>query len=374
MRIAPEWVELRLIRLRLVEPFTTSFGTTDEREILIVRVGQDGIEGWGECVTDRAPLYSPENNATARAILESFLIPTLFAAPLRQVSEWPRRVAFVKGHPMAKTALEMALWDLYGRMVGRSLRGLWRGEKDRVPVGVSIGIQRDIPTLLNRIAFYLDQGYQRIKLKVRPGWDIDVLSAVRRRYPEIVLSVDANSAYRWPRDAEVLQDMDRFGLQMIEQPFPADDWLAHVLLQRRIRTPICLDESVSSLATLRLALVLRAGRIINIKPGRVGGYTVALRMHAVCQKRNVPVWCGGMLETGIGRAANVALASLPGFVLPNDLSASNRYWHEDIIDPPFILQSGGYLAVPEGPGLGVRVIPDRMRVIGSRTYRRTSPV
>ena len=368
MVIAPEWVEIRLIRLRLVEPFTTSFGTTGEREILLVRVGQNGVEGWGECVTDRAPLYSPENNATARTILESFLIPALFTAPLQRVSEWPRRVAFVKGHPMAKTALEMALWDLYGRMVGRSLRVLWRGSKDRVPVGVSIGIQRNIPALLDRIACYLDQGYQRIKLKIRPDWDVRVLEAVRRRFPDIVLSVDANSAYRWPRDADVLRQMDHFALQMIEQPFPADDWLAHARLQRQIRTPICLDESVTGLATLRLALVLRAGRIINIKPGRVGGYTIARRMHAICRQRRVPVWCGGMLETGIGRAANVALASLPGFVLPNDLSASRRYWHQDIIEPPFTLLPGGYLAVPQAPGLGVHVVPERMHVIWSRTY------
>jgi len=374
VRIAPEAVELLLIRLPLVEPFETSFGRTDVREILLVRVLQDGCEGWGECVTDYAPLYSSECNGTARYVMETFLIPALFGDPLRRVSDWPRRVAFVKGHPMAKAALEMALWDLYGQMVGRSLRDLWGGTKDLVPVGVSVGIHPDVPSLLRTVERYRAEGYQRVKLKIKPGRDHEVLAAVRGAFPDALLTADANAAYRWPRDRAVLVSMDAYRLQMLEQPFPPDDWLGHARLQRALQTPICLDESVTSLATLRLALRLRAGQVINIKPGRVGGYTVARRIHDVCRRRGVPVWCGGMLETGIGRAANVALASLPGFVLPNDLSASRRYWVEDIVEPPFELQPGGYLAVPTGPGLGVRVVRTRLPVQWSQTYRRDGEI
>lgn len=358
--LRPERITVYRLELPLIEPFTTSFGTASVRSIALVSLEQDGITAWGECVSDALPLYSPEYTKEAVLTWEQALFPLLTSHPLSHPAEWVRRSKTIKGHPMAKAAIEMALWDLWGQFHGQSLADLWQGRRTHVPVGVSIGLQETDERLIDRIQAYMDEGYKRIKLKIRPGRDITMLEKVRTTFPNIPLTVDANAAYRWPQDFEQLKNLDTFRLEMIEQPFPPDEWLGHRSLQKHIQTPLCLDESITSLATLKLALRLRAARIINIKPGRLGGYTIARKIHNVCYRRNIPVWCGGMLETGIGRAANVALASLPGFTLPNDLSASRRYWHEDIVEPEFILGPNSTLEVPKGPGLGVKILRERL--------------
>ena len=360
MDLRPERATAYVLEMPLAEPFETSFGVTRTRSIALVRLTREGCEGWGESVADHQPRYSAEYTEGVLLAWERVLFPLLASQPLIHPGEWPRRCRSVKGHPMAKAAVEMALWDLYGKIQGRSLADLWGGVRESVPVGVSIGLQPDDEALIDRIEAYLDEGYGRIKLKIKPGRDLEMLARVRKHFPEIPLTVDANGAYRPGRDLQRLTTLDRFDLQMIEQPFPPDEWLGHRALQARIKTPLCLDESIPSPGALRLALRLKAARIINLKPGRVGGYAVARRMHDLCRRRGVPVWCGGMLETGIGRAANVALASLPGFTYPNDLSASRRYWRRDIVEPEFELQPGSRLAVPQEPGLGVTVVMERL--------------
>ncbi|MFJ5724897.1 o-succinylbenzoate synthase [Streptomyces sp. NPDC093149] len=348
-------VELRTIKAPLISPFRTSFGTETVREALLVRVVTDEAEGWGECGAGTAPQYSSQYTHAAADVLSRFLVPALArVADLDAYQVAPALAAF-KGHRMAKAALETAVLDADLRARGVPLAHALGAVRDRVPCGVSVGITESIPTLLDAVAGYLDAGYLRIKLKIEPGWDIEPVRAVRERFGDILLQVDANAAYR-RGDARHLARLDPFALLMLEQPLAEDDLLGHAELAKRITTPICLDESIVSARAAAAALALGACHVVNIKPGRVGGYLEARRIHDVCAAHGVPVWCGGMLETGLGRAANVALAALPGFVLPGDTSASDRYYRTDITAPFHLVD--GHLAVPTGPGLGVTLVPE----------------
>ena len=347
-------VEMRLIRLPLLEPFETSFGKIDSRLIFLISLQADGVRGWGEVVAEEEPRYSYETVRTAFHVIRDFFGPALLKEPISGLDDVAQRLAPFRGHNMAKAGLELAFMDLLGQVQQQSLSTLLGGEFKRVAVGVSLGIQPTISKLLKRVDRYLDLGYQRIKLKIKPGWDIDVVDEVRRCHPDILLSVDANSAYTL-EDRNHLKQLDDFNLLMIEQPLHNDDLVDHAKLQKTMRTPLCLDESIVSARHARLALELDSCRIINIKVGRVGGYSQALGIHDLCRAQNVPVWCGGMLESGIGRAHNLALASLPGFTLPGDISASARYFERDIITPGVTVDADGTVAVPDGPGLGFEV-------------------
>ena len=347
-------VELFHIRMALLAPFETSFGVEHDRECIIVRVEGDGATGWGECVAGSGPWYSPETVTTAWHVLSEFLIPAILGVELAGPAEIFDRFGRVRGHPMSKAGLEMAGWDLAATQQGLSLARMLGGTRERVAVGVSIGVQPSLPLLLERVADYVGQGYARVKIKIKPGWDVAVTRAVRREFPALRLQVDANSAYDLA-DTPIFQAIDDLDLLLIEQPLDHDDIYDHATLQRELRTAICLDESIGSADHARVALELGSCRNINIKPGRVGGHTASLRIHDRCRVRGVPVWHGGMLETGIGRAHNVALASLPGFTLPGDISASNRYYAAEIVDPPFTLNADSTLSVPAGPGIGVAV-------------------
>ncbi len=355
-------VELRRISMPLVAPFRTSFGVETTRDVLLVHVVADGSdgesEGWGECVAMSGPLYSSEYVDAAADVLRRFLVPRLVAAGSVEAPRVAEVLAPIKGHRMAKAALEMAVLDAELRAQQRSFARELGAVHDRVPCGVSVGIMDSIPALLDAVGGYLDEGYVRIKLKIEPGWDVEPVRAVRERFgDDVLLQVDANTAYTLG-DAPQLARLDPFDLLLIEQPLDEEDVLGHADLARQIRTPVCLDESITSARDAAAAIRLGACRVVNIKPGRVGGYLEARRIHDVCVAHGVPVWCGGMLETGLGRAANVALAALPGFTLPGDTSASGRYYAADITEP-FVLDRG-HLRVPDSPGLGVTPIPDRL--------------
>ena len=351
-------VELRQVELPLVAPFRTSFGTQTVRRALLVRVESDGTEGWGECVAMEEPAYSSEFLDGAAAVTRRFLVPSLFEAGDVTAARVAPALEWVKGHPMAKAAVEAAVLDAELRAAGVSLAAFLGGVRDTVPAGVSIGIQPSLPTLLATVAGYLEEGYVRIKLKIEPGWDVEPVRAVRERFgDDVMLQVDANTAYTLA-DARHLARLDPFGLLLVEQPLPEDDLRGHAALAARLRTPVCLDESITSARAAADAIALGACSIVNVKPGRVGGYLEARRVHDVCQANGVPVWCGGMLETGIGRAANVALAALPNFVLPGDTSASRRYYATDLTEP-FELEDG-HLRVPTGPGVGREPLPDAL--------------
>ncbi|MEV4898522.1 o-succinylbenzoate synthase [Nonomuraea sp. NPDC055795] len=348
-------VEIRTIQVPLVSPFRTSFGTETVREALVLRAVTDEAEGWGECGAGTAPLYSSEYTHAAADVLTRHLVPALAGVAELNAHRVAPALAAFKGHRMAKAALETAILDAELRARGVSFGQALGAVRTAVPCGVSVGITESIPELLDTVAAYLEAGYLRIKLKIEPGWDVEPVRAVRERFGDILLQVDANTAYR-RGDAGHLAGLDPFGLLLIEQPLDEDDLIGHAELAKRITTPICLDESIVSARAAADAIALGACQIVNIKPGRVGGYLEARRIHDVCAASDVPVWCGGMLETGLGRAANVALAALPGFLLPGDTSASDRYYRTDIT-PPFRLVDG-HLEVPAGPGLGVSPIPD----------------
>ena len=344
-------VELRRIAMPLVAPFRTSFGTQTSRDVLLLRVVTDEAEGWGECVAMSDPLYSSEYVDAAADVLTRFLVPAVAASDALDANAVAGLLAPFKGHRMAKAALEMGVLDAELRASGRSFGRELGAVHERVPCGVSVGIMDSIPELLDAVGGYLDEGYVRIKLKIEPGWDLEPVRAVRERFgDDVLLQVDANTAYTLD-DAEHLAGLDPFDLLLIEQPLDEEDVLGHADLARHLRTPVCLDESIVSAQSAAAAIRLGACSIINVKPGRVGGYLEARRIHDVCAAHGVPVWCGGMLETGLGRAANVALAALPGFTLPGDTSASGRYDKTDVT-APFVLDDG-HLAVPTGPGLGV---------------------
>ena len=362
-------VELRRIEMPLVAPFRTSFGVEDTRDILLLRVvasGPDGeVEGWGECVAMADPLYSSEYVDAAADVIRRFLLPRLTAVGGLDAGRVATALAPVKGHWMAKAALEMAVLDAELRAAGRSFARELGAVRDRVACGVSVGIMDSVGELLDAVAGYLDAGYVRIKLKIQPGWDIEPVRAVRERFGDgVLLQVDANTAYTLA-DARHLARLDPFDLLLIEQPLEEDDILGHASLAKVVSTPVCLDESITSARTAAAAITLGACRVINIKPGRVGGYLEARKIHDVCAAHGIPVWCGGMLETGLGRAANVALAALPNFTLPGDTSASDRYYRADIT-APFILDDG-HLAVPTGPGLGVTPDPGQLSAVTTRT-------
>jgi o-succinylbenzoate synthase len=364
-------IELRRVAMPLVAPFRTSFGTETTRDILLVRVVLPDAEGWGECVAMNDPLYSSEYVDGAADVLTRFLIPAVTALDDPDASTVGSVLSRFKGHLMAKAALETAVLDAELRSAGLSLGRYLGATRTRVSCGVSVGIMESLPQLLDAVAGYLGQGYQRIKLKIEQGWDVEPVRAVREQFGDILLQVDANAAYSLA-EARQLAALDPFNLLLIEQPLAEDDVRGHAELARLLRTPICLDESITSARAAADAIALGACRIVNIKPGRVGGYLEARRIHDVCTAHDVPVWCGGMLETGIGRAANLALAALPGFVFPGDTSASSRYYHQDIT-PPFVL-SDGHLPVPSAPGIGVDPIPDVLdSVTTSKQWLRGSP-
>lgn len=349
-----EKVEVRLIRLPLNEPFETSFGRIDSRLIILVKITAEGLDGWGEVVASEEPRYSYETVGTALHVIGRFLAPAILARPLNGLGDLGERFSGFRGHNMAKAGLELAFVDLLSQLKQQPLWQLLGGEQKRIPVGVSLGIQPTVSALLARVERHLALGYQRIKLKIKPGWDIDIVPAVRWHYPEICLSVDANAAYTFA-DAEHLRPLDSFGLIMIEQPLENDDLIDHAKLQLQFKTPLCLDESIVGLRTAKIALELGSCRIVNIKVGRVGGYSQALAIHDLCFSEGVPVWCGGMLESGIGRAHNIALASLPGFTLPGDISASSRYFARDIIHPPVTVDKSGTIQVPDSVGRGFEI-------------------
>ncbi len=361
-RLGPVRVEhaaLRVVELPLLSPFTTSFGTQTVRRALLVECHGDGLTGVGECVAGLEPAYSAETLGTALEVLRDHLLPGVIGHSAATVEEQLARGAWVRGHHMARAALEMALLDLAGRAAGVSLAAVLGAVTDRVGCGVSVGIQPSLDATYTLIEGYLAAGYRRIKLKCRPGYDVELASGVRARFPTALVMLDANSAYRLD-DLPTLRRLDAFDLMMLEQPLAHDDLVDHAALQAQLRTPVCLDESVDSVPAARAAIRLSAGRIVNIKAGRVGGLIRAVAVHDLCREAGWPVWCGGMLETGVGRAANVALAALPNFTLPGDTSASDRYFDADILTEPFRLQSDGTLAVPTGPGLGVEVDPARI--------------
>ncbi len=349
---------LYVVELPLVAPFVTSFGEERVRRALLLALTAEGRTGWGECVAGSGPWFSAETVDTARHVILDFALPLVGAKPIAHPTDVPRLLAPIRGHPMAKATVEAAVWDLYAQGEGKPLAAVLGGTRDRVPAGVSVGIQPDLATLVARVEAYVAAGYQRVKLKIKPGWDLEPVAAVRERFPDVPLSVDANAAYR-PEDAPYLRELDRFGLLMVEQPLSYDDLLGHARLGEVLRTPICLDESISSPHRAWEALELSACRIVNVKQGRMGGVSAVLGVHALAQERGVPLWCGGMLETGVGRALNAALASLPGFTLPHDISATDRYYREDIASPPFRLE-GGTIPVPNRPGLGVEVDLERL--------------
>jgi O-succinylbenzoate synthase len=347
-----EAVEIRIVDMPLKHPFRTSQSLQHSRRALLARVITDVAEGWADINVEDEPIFGHEFLSATWSALEELLVPQLLAGPASAPLAADRMCGIV-GHPAAKAGLEMALLDAELRGAGMSLRRYLGGTRDRVPVGVSVGITDTLPELLSTVSEYLAEGYPRIKLKVQPGWDRGPITAVRDEFgAELALQVDGNGAYR-SADLQHVAGWDEFGLEMIEQPFPAHDLLSHARLDARISTPVCLDESIGSAAEAAAAITSGACRVVNIKPGRVGGYLEARRVHDVCEALSVPVWCGGMLESGVGRAANLALASLPNFQFPGDISATSRYFNEDIC-PPFVLRDG-MLDVPDQPGIGVDV-------------------
>lgn len=361
-------VELREIQMPLVHFFETSFGRTTTRRIVLVRVEAEGLTAWGEVTAGEDPFYNYETPETAWHILRDFLIPWVLAQPWASPGEVAARFRPVRGHNMAKAALENALWVIQAQQQGISLAKAVGGTLAEIPCGVSIGIQSSVEELLEKVGREVSAGYQRIKVKVKPGWDVNVLDRIRTKFPRLGLMADANSAYTLA-DLAHLKEFDRFYLMMIEQPLGWDDIIDHAKLQREIATPICLDESIHSAEDARKAIEIGACKIINIKLGRVGGMTAAKQLHDVCRAKNVPVWCGGMLESGIGRAHNVAMSSLPGFTLPGDVSASKRYWAEDIIDPEVTVSAHGTIAVPQRPGLGYEPNLERIEKVTVRKER-----
>ena len=350
---------LRQIPLRLKEYFEISSGGMQDRRILLLTLYSEGIEGWGECVVSEDPAYSYEFTDTAWHVLTEFILPGIVGRDAEGPEDILAPVHWVRGHNMAKAAVEMAGWDLAARAEGVSLSQKLGGDRDVVPVGVSIGLKATDEELHENVEGYLDDGYARVKIKIKPGRDIDMLAGLRERFPDVAFMADANAAYTL-NDVARLRELDALDLMMIEQPLSYDDFLDHARLQEQISTPVCLDESIKSEGDLSLALELGSCQIVNIKPGRVGGFGVSRRLHDTMQTRGLPVWCGGMLESGVGRACNVALASLPGFTLPGDISASQRYWEQDIVIPEFEVEDG-VMRVPTGVGLGVDLDLDRIR-------------
>jgi len=354
-----ERIELRGIRLPLRFPFETSFGRSESKEFLLVSVSAGGVTGYAECVADVDPFYLPETNETARHVIRDFLAPLLLAHEVGSPREVQALFARVRGHEMAKAALEMAVWELEARRENAPLYRVLGGRGGEIASGVSIGLQKDPGVLVEKVETEVAAGYRRIKIKIKPGKDRDLVAAVRRRFPDVPLMVDANSAYTLA-DVPLFQELDAYRLMMVEQPLAWDDMVDHAALQAKIETAVCLDESIHSPDDARHALALGACRIVNIKVGRVGGFASAIAIQGLCREKGAPVWCGGMLESGIGRLANVHLQTLPGFTLPGDTSASARYFEEDLVDPPVVVSPRGTITVPEGPGIGHAIVWPRV--------------
>lgn len=354
--------------MKLVVPFETSMDSTHLRRIILVEANVDGLTGWGECVAGESPFYSPEYADTAWPVLRDFLWPLVKGKAFHAASEIWDLLGHVRGHNMAKAALEAAVWDAEARQKGLPLSRLLGGTREEIACGVSVGIKDTLDDLARAVGQELAAGYQRIKIKIKPGKDLELVRRLRQDFPRIKLMVDANSAYRledWP----LLKQLEGFYLMMIEQPLGWDDLFSHAELQKKLDTPLCLDECIHSEEHAHAALELGACKIINIKPGRVGGLLVARRIHDLCQQRDVPVWCGGMLESGIGRAHNIALSTLPNFTLPGDVSASQRYWLEDIIAPEVTVSPQGTIRVPTGPGIGFEPRRDLIEKLTIRKER-----
>jgi O-succinylbenzoate synthase len=368
-----ERVTLREIQIRLKTPFEVSFGKIWERRIVLVEVLSEGLAGWGEVTAGEGPFYNPETTDTCWLVLSKFIVPLVSGITIKSPEEIPGILQWIRGHEMAKAAMENALWDIEAQRQQVSLAKLLGGERAEIPCGVSIGIQDSPAALLAVMERELAAGYQRIKVKIKPQKDVAFIKSIRSRFAEVPLMVDANSAYRLD-DADHLKTFDDYSLMMIEQPLSWDDIYDHSLLQAQLRTPICLDESIHNSQHARAALEMEACRIINIKLGRVGGHSEACRVEELCRTRNIPVWCGGMFETGIGRAHNIAMSSLAGFVLPGDVSASQRYWQEDIIEPEVEVTPAGTIRVPTAPGLGYAVRTKRVEELTVRTeiFRSTN--
>ena len=347
-------LSLNHVRMQLKSPFETSFGRIETRDSIIIRAYTDDLVGLGECVADQHPGYSYETSATAWQIIKDYLAPALIGSQINDLPELHHRMEFVRGHPMAKAGLEMACWDLLSKQRSIPLSTALGGIRTRVEVGVSIGIQDSVGELLHTVSGYIDHGYQRIKIKIKPGKDIHQTQAVRRSFPQTPLQVDANSAYTL-ETASPIRQLDDLDLLLIEQPLAEDDMWDHHYLQKELKTPICLDESILSPRHARQAIDMQACKVVNIKAGRVGGLAPAVKIHDICLQHGIPVWCGGMLETGIGRAANLALASLPNFTQPGDISATDRYYQEDITQERFILNPDSTIDVPLKPGLGIEL-------------------
>ena len=367
MNLKLERIELREIELPLKSPFETSFGRTTRRRILIIKAfNSDGASGYGECVASEGPFFNHETIDTAWLITTKYIAPLLASATFDNAAQVNDVLAPIRENRMAKAGVEAAIWDLTAKLAGEPL---WRhigGTRDEIPCGVSIGLQDSTDALIEKVRTEVESGYQRIKIKIKPGKDVHLVQAVRASLPNITLSVDANSAYRLETDTPLLKQLDDYNLLMIEQPLTPGDLVDHSKLQRQLRTSLCLDESIVCLANARHAHELGACRIINIKLGRVGGFTEAKAIQAFAKEHNMPVWCGGMLESGIGRAHNIALSTLPGFTLPGDVSASARYWEEDIIEPPVTVTSAGTIKTPTGPGIGFEVNETRIDVLTVR--------
>src|SRR6266566_5689894 len=368
-----ESINLREINMRLRSPFETSFGVTQNRRILLVEVKADGLSGWGEVTTDETPSYNPETTQTAWHIISDFIAPSLIGITLAAASDFPERTEGIRGHHMAKAGVENALWDIEAQQRGVPLWKLLGGTLEQIACGVSLGIRENPQSLVKKVEEELESGYQRIKLKIKPGKDLDFVAAVRKQFPDIRLSVDANSAYRL-EDAAHLKKLDQFNLLMIEQPLYWDDIHSHAKLQSQIQTAICLDECINNARHAATAIELGACRIINIKLGRVGGHSEARRVQDVCRQQSVPAWCGGMLESGIGRVHNIAMSTLPGFTLPGDVSASHRYWDEDIIEPEVEVTPHGTICASAGPGLGHTVNRELVERLSVRSRNWTDGV
>lgn len=353
-----ERLELRLLTLPLVHFFETSFGRIDDKHFIVIRVDGGGASGCGECVAEQDPYYSAETNETVWHIIKDFIAPRVVGSAFVHPRDVVPALKAIRGHHMAKAAVEMAVWDLYATLAGIPLSRAIGGTRDRIASGVSIGIQPSLEVLGAKVETELAAGYRRIKIKIKPGWDLKPVESIRARFGAIPLMVDANAAYSLA-DADHLAALDAFDLMMIEQPLDYDDIADHAALQRRLKTPICLDESIKSVHVAREAIAAGACRIINIKPGRVGGIGESIALHDLCAEHGIPVWHGGMLESGIGRAANIHLSTLPNFSLPGDVAASKRYFDPDLIDPPIEVAADGTIGVPTRPGLGVAIAVDR---------------
>lgn len=355
-----ERIELSLLELPYVHFFETSFGREEKRTFILVKVLGEEICGYGEVVAEKSPLYSYETTSTAWVVMRDYLVPLVFEKSISHPDDFYREGKRYKGHPMAKAGLELALWDLHAKKKGQPLWKFYGGRKEEIPSGVSVGIQDSISQLLKRIDGFLKEGYQRIKIKIKPGWDVRICSEVRKKFPDILLQADANGAYSL-ENKETLKKLDDFNLLMLEQPFPPYDLWDHSRLQKELKTPLCLDESIISADAARRAYEMRSCRIINIKVGRVGGVVEARKIHDFCQEKSMPVWCGGMLESGIGRAHNIHLATLKNFQFPNDLSASKRYYAQDLIEPAVEITPQGTIQVPDSAGIGVFPQEDRIK-------------